>query len=83
MTTDDNAAARDDTAVLARRARLIKIGGTLASAALFAISIGVLYYMIHELDAKEVKAAFARASFSQIWMALFFHRALLSHAHRL
>jgi uncharacterized membrane protein YbhN (UPF0104 family) len=72
VTTDDNAVARDNTAVLARRARLIKIGGTVASAALFAISIGVLYYMIHELDSKEVTAAFARASFSQIWMALCF-----------
>ena len=57
---------------LARRARLLKIGGTLASAALFAISVGVLYFVIHELDAAEVTAAFARATPRQIGLALLF-----------
>ena len=31
---------------LARRNRMLKIGGTIASAALFAIAVGVLYLVI-------------------------------------
>lgn len=72
MNNVDEAAAREDTAVMARRARIMKIAGTLASAALFAVSLAVLYWLITELDAAEVKAAFARAKSSQIWLALFF-----------
>ncbi len=55
-----------------RRTRLLKIGGTVASAALFALSIAALYFVINELDAAEVQAAFARASLRQIGLALFF-----------
>lgn len=72
MTEKDDATQRESSAVMARRARLIKIGGTVASAALFAVSLGVLYFLIHELDANEVKAALARASYGQIWLALLF-----------
>jgi glycosyltransferase 2 family protein len=56
----------------ARRMRLLKIGGTLASAALFGLSLGVLYLVIHELDAAEVNAAFSRAQGRQIGLALMF-----------
>ncbi len=61
-----------DTDQQARRARALKIGGTIASAALFGISIAVLYFVVNELDAVEVRAAFARASAAQIGLALFF-----------
>lgn len=64
--------AAKDPALLARRARMWKIVGTLASAGLFALSLAVLYFVIGELDAVEVKAAFARASWKQIWFALGF-----------
>lgn len=57
---------------LARRARMLKIGGALASAALFTLSLGVLYFVINELDAAEVKVAFARATGRQIGLALLF-----------
>lgn len=57
---------------LARRARMLKIGGALASAALFMLSLGVLYFVINELDAAEVKAAFSRATGRQIGLALLF-----------
>ena len=53
----------------ARRTRLFKIGGTIASACLFGLSLAVLYFVIHELDAKEVSAAFARAQGRQIGRA--------------
>lgn len=56
----------------ARRTRLLKIGGTLASAALFGLSLGVLYLVVHELDAAEVSAAFARAQGRQIGLAILF-----------
>lgn len=56
----------------ARRARLFRIGGMIASAALFALSLGVLYFVINELDAAEVRAAFSQASGRQIGLALAF-----------
>ena len=56
----------------ARRARLFKLLGMIASATLFVLSLGVLYFVIGELDAAEVKAAFARASGRQIGLALCF-----------
>lgn len=61
-----------DPAVQARRARLFKVFGMAASATLFLLSLGVLYFVIGELDAGEVKAAFARASGRQIGLALCF-----------
>jgi uncharacterized membrane protein YbhN (UPF0104 family) len=69
---EDEATAREDSAVMARRARIVKVVGTLASAALFAVSLAVLYFLITELDAAEFKAALGRASNSQIWLALCF-----------
>ena len=72
MTTEDEAAARETSAILARRARIMKIGGTVASALLFAISLGVLYFLVTELDGNEVKSALGRASYGQIGLALFF-----------
>jgi len=62
----------EDTAAARQRARIFKIIGTIASIALFAVSIVVLYYVIGELDRAQVKAAFARASGEQISLALFF-----------
>ncbi|MGL4728871.1 MAG: lysylphosphatidylglycerol synthase domain-containing protein, partial [Bosea sp. (in: a-proteobacteria)] len=62
----------EDTAAALNRARIFKIIGTLASIALFIISIVVLYYVVGELDRAQVKAAFARASGEQIMLALFF-----------
>lgn len=62
----------EDTAAALRRARIFKIAGTLASLALFAISIAVLYSVIGELDSAQVRAALARASGEQIVMALLF-----------
>lgn len=56
----------------ARGARLLRIGGTLASLALFAISLVVLYFIIKNLDGAEVRAAFARATLGQIGLALVF-----------
>lgn len=61
-----------DTQTRLRRARIFKIGGTIASLALFAISLVVLYYVMGRLDANEVKGAFSRASWQQIGLALFF-----------
>lgn len=55
-----------------RRARLLKIGGTLAGAILFGMALVVLYYVIGELDAAEVRGAFSQASRSQIGLALVF-----------
>lgn len=74
MNESDGMHPADDAEVerLARRNRMLKIGGTIASAALFAIAVGVLYLVIHELDAAEVKAAFARATARQIGLALIF-----------
>ncbi len=62
----------EDTAAALRRARLLKIVGSVASAALFAISIAVLYFIIGELDRAQVSAAFARARGEQLTLALFF-----------
>ena len=59
------------------RRRIVQVAGTLASAALFVISILILYHVIGELDGAEVKAAFARASGEQIGLALLF--TLLSY----
>ncbi|WP_246155618.1 lysylphosphatidylglycerol synthase domain-containing protein [Rhabdaerophilum calidifontis] len=56
----------------ARRARLLRIAGTIASLALFALSLVVLYVVIGELEAAEVRAAFARASAGQVGLALAF-----------
>jgi hypothetical protein len=61
-----------DTQTRLRRARIFKIGGTIASLALFAVSLVVLYYVMGRLDANEVKGAFSRASWQQIGLALFF-----------
>ena len=57
---------------LARRARMFKLVGTVVSLGLFLLSLGVLYYVVGELDATEVKAAFSRASSQQIMLALGF-----------
>lgn len=56
----------------ARRLKRLKLAGTIASAVLFGLSMVVLYFVIGELDATEVRAAFARASWGQIGLALFF-----------
>jgi hypothetical protein len=56
----------------ARRARLLKIGGTIASLALFTFSIVVLYFIIKNLDGAEVRAAFSRATIGQTGLALLF-----------
>jgi glycosyltransferase 2 family protein len=56
----------------AGNSRLIRLLGTVASAALFAFSMVVLYFVVGELDGAEVKAAFARASGEQIGLALLF-----------
>jgi uncharacterized membrane protein YbhN (UPF0104 family) len=61
-----------DPEVAARRTRLFKIIGTVASVLLFLLSLGVLWFIIGELDADEVKTAFARAGRDQILLALFF-----------
>jgi len=55
-----------------RRSRRLKLIGTLASAGLFLFSLVVLYIVIGELDAAEVKAAFSRADSRQIGLALVF-----------
>lgn len=55
-----------------RRARWLKIGGAAASIALFTVAIVVLYNVINDLDANEVRAAFSRASWGQIGAALGF-----------
>jgi glycosyltransferase 2 family protein len=52
--------------------RRFKIIGTIASCALFAISVGVLIYLIRELDAAEIKAAFAATSRRQMALAVLF-----------
>lgn len=56
----------------ARKARLFKVLGTVASLVLFALSLVVLYFVIGNLEAAEVRAAFARASGGQIGAALAF-----------
>ncbi|HRE22248.1 MAG TPA: lysylphosphatidylglycerol synthase domain-containing protein [Rhabdaerophilum sp.] len=61
-----------DTQTRLRRARIFKIGGAIASLTLFVVSLVVLYYVMGRLDANEVKAAFSRASWKQIGLALFF-----------
>ncbi|MGL4243352.1 MAG: lysylphosphatidylglycerol synthase domain-containing protein [Beijerinckiaceae bacterium] len=45
--------------------------GTVAGLALFGISAAVLYVIVSELDANEIRAAFAAASFRQIMLAIF------------
>ena len=67
----------------ARRTRLLKIGGTIASAALFGLSLGVLYLVVHELDAAEVSAAFARAQGRQIGLAILFTALSYEYVHEL
>lgn len=64
--------ASADPDIAQRRMRLFKIIGTVASIVLFAMSLAVLWFIIGELDAQEVKTAFARASGEQIMLALFF-----------
>jgi glycosyltransferase 2 family protein len=46
--------------------------GTVASVALFAISMGVLYYIVSELDSNDIKTAFAAASRYQLALAILF-----------
>jgi glycosyltransferase 2 family protein len=50
--------------------RRLKILGTVASFGLFAVSIGVLAYIIRELDINEIKSAYAAASARQIALAI-------------
>lgn len=52
--------------------RRLKIIGTVASFALFAISVIVLAYIVKELDAAEIRKAFAAASGRQVLLAVFF-----------
>jgi glycosyltransferase 2 family protein len=52
--------------------RNFRIVGTVASLALFLVSIGVLVYIVRELDAAEIKSALAAASGRQILLALLF-----------
>jgi hypothetical protein len=61
-----------DPETQAKRAKRLKIAGTIASAFLFAVSMAVLYFVIRELEPAEIRAAFARASWGQIGLALFF-----------
>lgn len=56
----------------ARRKKMLQLGGTLASIALFSISLVVLYNVVNDLDANEVRAAFSRATWGQIGAALGF-----------
>ena len=53
-----------------RNKRLMHRIGIAASLVLFAVSVGVLIYIIRELDIEEVKAAYNRTSWRQIAMAL-------------
>ena len=53
-----------------RNKRLMHRIGIAASVVLFAVSVGVLVYIIRELDIEEVKAAYNRTSWRQIAMAL-------------
>ena len=53
-----------------RNKRLIHRIGIAASLVLFAIAIGVLFYIIRELDIDEVKAAYGRTSWRQIAVAM-------------
>lgn len=64
-----------DQAQHLRRKRLLKIGGTIISATLFGIALVVLYFVIQELDAAEVRTAFNQASSRQIGLALTFTAA--------
>jgi glycosyltransferase 2 family protein len=54
------------------RSKLFKRLGTLASILIFALSLAVLYFIISELEASEVSAAFSRVDWRQIGLALFF-----------
>lgn len=53
-----------------RRKRLFHRIGIAASAILFAVSVGVLIYIIGQLNIDEVKAAYTRTSWRQIALAL-------------
>ncbi|MCA0406477.1 MAG: lysylphosphatidylglycerol synthase domain-containing protein [Proteobacteria bacterium] len=55
-----------------RRKKWLRLGGTIASIVLFTFALVVLYNVVNELDANEVKAAFARATWGQIGAALGF-----------
>jgi glycosyltransferase 2 family protein len=59
-----------ESASSAPQRRRLKIIGTVASFGLFVISIAVLSFIVKELDANEIKAAFATASFRQIALAI-------------
>jgi glycosyltransferase 2 family protein len=61
----------EQTSSVQQRRRL-KILGTVASGALFVIAIVVLGFIVKELDANEIRAAFAAASGRQIAFALVF-----------
>ncbi len=50
--------------------RRLKIIGTVASLALFAISVVVLGFIVKELDAQEIRTAFAAASGRQVALAI-------------
>jgi glycosyltransferase 2 family protein len=52
------------------QSRRFKLIGVIASAALFAISMVVLTFIVKELDAAEIRAAFAAASYRQIILAI-------------
>lgn len=59
-------------ATAARRKKMLRLGGTIASIILFTVALVVLYNVVNDLDANEVKAAFARATWGQIGAALGF-----------
>jgi hypothetical protein len=59
----------DDSA--ARRGRFRWLG-TAAALALFCVSVAVLYVMVRELDAQEIRAALAATSWRQILLAVLF-----------
>jgi glycosyltransferase 2 family protein len=60
----------DSSASLAPQRRRLKLIGTVASLALFAISVIVLGFIVKELDAAEIRTAFAAASGRQIALAV-------------
>lgn len=62
----------EPTEAAAKRARYLKILGTVASIGLFVLAMSVLYFVAQELDQAAVSAAFWRASGAQIGWALFF-----------
>ena len=60
----------DSIATTASQRRRLKIIGTIASCLLFAVSVIVLGFIVKELDAAEIKTAFAAASRRQIALAI-------------